>query len=168
MSEEELKLLDKIDDLPRELNLEIRGLILAEVFLRTENQELKKQLEELEKENLILREIVMIKKMAIPHEKIKDKSLYDLYDMPSYSDLSKENQELKKQLKTKHDGFMASVDESCELAEEIQTYKEVIDKINVFLDNHDKNAGKLYYKYDNKYLLSEIKEDFRSILKEVE
>ena len=105
MSEEELKLLDKIDDLPRELNLEIRGLILAEVFLRTENQELKKQLEELEKENLILREIVMIKKMAIPHEKIKDKSLYDLYDMPSYIDL----------------------------VEEDRKYKEVIDKLNKYM-----------------------------------
>lgn len=131
-------------------------------------KELKKQLEELEEQNFNLREDIMIKKMAIPHEKIKDKSLYDLYDIPSYSDLSKENQELKKQLKTKHDGFMASVDEACDLAEEIQKYKEVIDKINVFLDNHDKNAGKLYYKYDNKYLLSEIKEDIRDILKEVE
>lgn len=28
--------------------------------------------------------------------------------------------------------------------------------------------GKLYYKYDNKYLLSEIKGDIRDILKEVE
>lgn len=46
--------------------------------------------------------------------------------------------------------------------------KEVIDKINIFLNNHDKNAGKLYYKYNNKYLLSEIKEDIRNILKEVE
>jgi hypothetical protein len=46
--------------------------------------------------------------------------------------------------------------------------KEVIDKVNVFLNNHDKNAGKLYYKYNNKYLLSEIKEDIRKILKEVE
>ncbi len=82
--------------------------------------------------------------------------------------LQQENQQLKNQLKEKHDGFMASVDESCDLAEEIQKYKEVIDKINVFLDNHDKNAGKLYYKYDNKYLLSEIKEDIRDILKEVE
>lgn len=51
--------------------------------------------EELEKENLILREIVMIKKMAIPYKEIKDKSLYDLYDMPSYIDLVEENQELK-------------------------------------------------------------------------
>ena len=54
-----------------------------------------------------------------------------------------------------------------ELEKENQKYKEVFDKINVFLDNHDKNAGKLYYKYDNKYLLSEIKEDIRDILKEV-
>lgn len=46
-------------------------------------------------------------------------------------------------------------------------YKKVFNKTNVFLDNHDKNAGKLYYKYDNKYLLSEIKEDIRDILKEV-
>lgn len=52
--------------------------------------------------------------------------------------------------------------------QENQKYKEVFDKINVFLDNHDKNAGKLYYKYDNKYLLSEIKGDIRDILKEVE
>ena len=54
-----------------------------------------------------------------------------------------------------------------DLIQENQKYKEVFDKINVFLDNHDKNAGKLYYKYDNKYLLSEIKEDIRDILKEV-
>lgn len=46
MNEEELKLLNKLDDLPNKLNLEIRGLILAEVMLRKENQELKKQLNE--------------------------------------------------------------------------------------------------------------------------
>ena len=43
--------------------------------------------------------------------------------------LQQENQQLKNQLKEKHDGFMASVDESCKLAEEIQKYKEVINKI---------------------------------------
>ena len=45
MNEEELKLLDKIKELPKELNIEIRGLILSEVCLREENQQLKKQLE---------------------------------------------------------------------------------------------------------------------------
>lgn len=53
------------------------------------------------------------------------------------------------------------------LQQENERLKETIDKVNVFLDNHDKNAGKLYYKYNNKYLLSEIKEDIRNILKEV-
>ena len=55
-----------------------------------------------------------------------------------------------------------------ETEQQCKKQKEVIDKINIFLNNHDKNAGKLYYKYNNKYLLSEIKEDIRNILKEVE
>lgn len=54
-----------------------------------------------------------------------------------------------------------------ETKQQCEKQKEVIDKVNVFLNNHDKNAGNLYYKYNNKYLLSEIKEDIRKILKEV-
>ena len=48
MNEEELKLLDKIEELPKELNIEIRGLILSEVCLRKENQQLKEHLERYE------------------------------------------------------------------------------------------------------------------------
>lgn len=51
MNEEEQKLLDKIASLPKELNIEIRGLILAEVCLRKENQQLKEQLQQ--KEDII-------------------------------------------------------------------------------------------------------------------
>ena len=54
--------------------------------------------------------------------KYEDKKDYNVFD------LIRENQELKKQLKIKQDGFMASVEESCELAEENQKYKEVIDE----------------------------------------
>ena len=100
------ELLDKILELLS--NQYINGLEQSRFdkrMLEYENQELKKQLEELEKENLILREIVMIKKMAIPYEEIKDKSLYDLYDMPSYIDL----------------------------VEEDRKYKEVIDKLNKYM-----------------------------------
>lgn len=50
--------------------------------------------------------------------------------------LIEENQDLKKQLKIKHDGFMASVEESCDLAKENeklkkqnQKYKEVINNL---------------------------------------
>ena len=46
MNEEEIKLLNKIEELPRELNIEIRGLILAEICLRKENQQLKEQQKE--------------------------------------------------------------------------------------------------------------------------
>ena len=46
MNEEEIKLLNKIEELPRELNVEIRGLILAEICLRKENKQLKEQLQQ--------------------------------------------------------------------------------------------------------------------------
>ena len=50
MNEEELKLLNKLEELPKELDIEIRGLILSEVCLRKENQQLKVQLEDEQKE----------------------------------------------------------------------------------------------------------------------
>lgn len=43
--------------------------------------------------------------------------------------------ELKKQLKITQDGFMASVEESCELAKENQKYKEVIDKAIMYVNS---------------------------------
>ena len=55
--------------------------------------------------------------------------------------LLEENQELKKQLEIKHNGFMASVEEACELAEENQKYKEVIDKAILELANIDGNLS---------------------------
>lgn len=130
------------------------------------NEKAKGKIEELEKENLILREIVMIKKMAIPYKEINDKSLYDLYTIPSYSDLAKENQELKKQLKIKHDGFMASVDESCELAEEIQKYKEVIDKAIMYVNStrYSDINGLQKYSIKEFWFIKELE----NILKEVE
>lgn len=130
------------------------------------NEKAKDKIQELEKENLILREIVMIKKMAIPYKEINDKSLYDLYTIPSYSDLSKENQELKKQLKIKHNGFMASVDESCELAEEVQKYKEVIDKAIMYVNStrYSDINGLQKYSIKEFWFIKELE----NILKEVE
>lgn len=61
-----------------------------------------------------------------------------------YKDLSEqlqqENKELKKQLEIKHNGFMASVEEACELAEENQKYKEVIDKTIEYISELDDNT----------------------------
>ena len=54
-----------------------------------------------------------------------------------------ENQELKKQLEIKHDGFMASVEDSCELAKENQELKKQLEeknnKLNSILDYIDSN-----------------------------
>lgn len=139
------------------------------------DEKAKDKIQELEKQNINLREDIMLKKIAIPYEEINDKSLYDLYTIPSYSDLSKENQELKKQLKIKHNGFMASVDESCDLAEEIQKYKDVIDKaikyINEYRDYQDvhKQVGiDRYEDVTEDILFEENIEELLDILKEVE
>ena len=85
-----------------------------------------------------------------------------------YKDLSEqlesENKELKKQLKIKQDGFMASVEESCELAEENQKYKEVIDKaieyINLIVLSETLNGEPVLFKEEaeGQYLLDILKE----------
>ena len=120
-------------------------LIPKDIFdeLFNEMTNWKEKCMELEKQNFNLREYIVVNKMAIPYEEIKDKSLYDLYTIPSYSDLSKENQELKKQLKIKHNGFMASVDESCELAEKNQKYKEVIDRLKSIVNDNNVSITRL-------------------------
>lgn len=80
----------------------------------------KELLEQLQQENQQLK--VKIKTYEDPD----DLTLMFMYCNEKAKDKIKE---LEKQLKTKHDGFMASVDEACELAEKIQKYKEVINKI---------------------------------------
>lgn len=95
-----------------------------------------------------------------------DKTIYEyvkeVLDMNSA--YAKENQELKKQLKIKHDGFMASVEESCELAEENQKYKEVIDKAIKYINGAYEMAI-----YTKSVILGEENiEDLLDILKEVE
>lgn len=87
MNKEELKLLEKIVNLPKELNIEIRGLILAEVVLREENQELKEQVE-------YLRRSVERKEEIILDLRNENTLHSDEY----VSNLEKENQQLKEKL----------------------------------------------------------------------
>ena len=173
ISEDKLKALKELSEREYQENQQLKAKIktyedpedLTLMFMYC-NEKAKGEIEELEKENLILREIVMIKKMAIPYKEINDKSLYDLYTIPSYSDLSKENQELKKQLKIKHNGFMASVDESCDLAEEVQKYKEVIDKAIMYVNStrYSDINGLQKYSIKEFWFIKELED----ILKEVE
>lgn len=67
--------------------------------LQQENQQLKEQLEKYQIENFNLREDIIIKKMSFPIKEIRDKSLLELYSMPSYEDLKKENKKLKEKQK---------------------------------------------------------------------
>ena len=96
-----------------------------------------------------------------------DMSDFDKFCIQHCNDIKEileENQELKKQLKIKHDGFMASVEESCELAEENQKYKEVIDKaieyINLIVLGETLNGEPVLFKEEaeGQYLLDVLKE----------
>ena len=42
-------------------------------------------------------------------------------------------------------------------------YKSRIDKINELLNRHDIDTGDIYYKYNNKFVKSELKERIREI-----
>ena len=61
--------------------------------LKKENKELVEQLEEYKLQNVSLRADIMIKKMALPNKLIKDKTFYDLYDMPTYEELLAQQKE---------------------------------------------------------------------------
>lgn len=102
--------------------------------LKEENQELKKQLEECQLQNTDLRADIMIQKQAIPNKLIKDKSFYDLYDMPTYEDLLTQQKKFINYLETWKEN-----EEYCYLAsnpidrcrkdiykEVLQKYKEII------------------------------------------
>lgn len=105
MDEEIKKIINQIEDrlalheaikepISKDLDKAIKLSVAYEELLK-ENQQLKEQLEEYQMQNFNLREDKIIKKMSFPNEEIKDKSLLELYNMPSYEDLKKENQQLK-------------------------------------------------------------------------
>ena len=58
----------------------------------------------------------------------------EMQKIPTYDNLLKENEKLKKQLKIKHDGFMASIEEKCELAKENEKLKKQLEEINNFIN----------------------------------
>ena len=93
----------------QELKLELSGYRQAilnnkeMLGLKEKNQELKKQNQELELQNFNLREDVMIKKMSLPNKKIKDKTFFDLYDMPTYENLLTQQKRFIKYLEDEKD-----------------------------------------------------------------
>ena len=89
------------------------------------------------------------------------------------SNLEKENLKLKEQYCERTDcsgrlGNSKKVEELQQENKQLRLQLEVSDKARKkaieVIKEHNERAGKLYYKYDNKYLLSEIKEDLLNIL----
>ena len=111
--------------------------------LMVENQELKKQLEEYQLQNINLRADIMIQKMAFPNELIKDKTFYNLYDMPTYEELLVQQKEFIMYLEDK----------------KISPIKCVLNSIDD--KNHDYNMFK--NKLDN---YEEILQKYREIIGE--
>lgn len=93
--------------------------------LLKENRGLKKQLEELELQNFNLREDVMIKKISLPNKKIKDKTFFDLYDMPTYEELLVQQKEFIKWLEDKIK-FSVKPTSRVLLKSILANYKEII------------------------------------------
>lgn len=95
-----------------------------------EIRRLKKQLEECQLQNFDLREDIMIQKQAIPNKLIKDKTFYDLYDMPTYEDLLTQQKKFIKWLEDYINLFDKKdiyEEGSCDTIEEIlNKYKEII------------------------------------------
>lgn len=122
LSEEEVKDVQKaIKELQQEnqeLKLELSGYrqaILEDkdmLGLKEENDKLKKQLEEYQLQNINLRADIMIQKKAFPNKLIKDKTFYDLYDMPTYEDLLNQQKEFIEYINEKIDicdGFIDTI-----------------------------------------------------------
>lgn len=128
-----------------------------------EIRRLKKQLEELELQNFNLREDIMIKKMSLPNEEIKDKTFFDLYDMPSY-------EELKKQLKEyKRLGFKHLNDKCNKLENQqkefIKYLEDEIKQINPkILDDGELNLRLDDIKYTQYLTYKEILQKYKEII----
>ena len=118
MNEEEIKLLNKIEELPRELNIEIRGLILAEICLRKENQQLK---EEFDRMFAIYHNRKLIKKFNDEYDeedKMKNPNRDYACVCPDAEEVYKRYYKLKEQLKQKED---------------------IINKAKEYIKNHKRN-----------------------------
>lgn len=73
-------------------------------------RELEKQLEEYQLQNIDLRADIMIQKKSFPNKLIKDKTFYDLYDMPTYEDLLNQQKEFIEYLTKKIDMCDGAID----------------------------------------------------------
>lgn len=108
-----------------------------------EIDKLKKQLEEYQLQNIDLRTDIMIQKKAFPHKEIKDKTFFDLYDMPTYEDLLNQQKEfIEYMTKTIEELECDNVDDEemkGYLIQRIDTFKEILSKFREIIGNNEQN-----------------------------
>lgn len=122
--------------------VKINNLIIE---LSKENQELKRQLEEYQLQNINLRADIMIQKMASPNELIKDKTFYNLYDMPTYEELLVQQKEFIKYLEDEIKQINPKILDDGELNLRLDDikytqyliYKEVLQKYRSIIGGND-------------------------------
>ena len=129
--------------------------------LQQENQKLKKQLEylrsgeyynQLRFENEMLQQVVDTN--GVPSE------VYDyIYCTHRNTELLKENQELK-------DRDLIIAAELTKLQDENEQLKDKLSKIETLIINHNCDTGDIYYKYNSKFLKSELKQRILEVVYE--
>lgn len=135
----------------QELKLELSGYRQAilnneeMLGLKEQNEKLKNQLEEYLIQNIDLRADIMIQKMAFPNELIKDKTFYNLYDMPTYEELLVQQKEFIKYLEDEIKQINPKILDDGELnlrLDDIKytqylTYKEILQKYKSIIGEND-------------------------------
>lgn len=142
MNEEELKLLDKIEELPKELNIEIRGLILSEVCLRKENQQLKEQLnKKYENVGTLTSEILYEENTKLVQENQQLKKQYcERTDCSGRIGNSKKVEELEKRLEASERArkeaieYIKGAGEMATYTKSIALYEEELEELLDILD----------------------------------
>ena len=131
LSEEETKdvqkAIKKLQQENKELKLQLKGT--THCFDKEEHEKLKKQLEELEKENFNLRENIYINKISFSSE---GKNIKELIEMPTYEDLINQQKEFIEYMnKTIEELESDDVDDEemkGYLIQRIDTFKEILQK----------------------------------------
>ena len=88
--------------------------------LTLENQQLKEENEELKLQNFNLREDIMIQKKSFPNKEIKDKTFFDLYDMPTYEQLKERIEYLQRSISRKEETIIELQHELVETPKEVE------------------------------------------------
>lgn len=111
--------------------------------------------------NELLQENKILKENAENNDKVVDKVNWE------NQLLKKENKELKKQLEEYKNPIKYFKYANKNVTEENKQLKDKLSKIETLIINHNCDTGDIYYKYNSKFLKSELKQRILEIVYEV-